>query len=420
MMSDRELLEKEAEQLATLEMEFRLVTEEQKRLEKLLVTARHGVTADGGRKVKDVKAGLGRVQAEAASLRRQIQLQTEKCSSLRSGIQDVRDREYWWDIPLDSEIKNGYALPGGIFLESGLLNTVIDEKGYRIEENTYTSNAVNLLDFYGKRESGFIPLYFSKKKFRACVGCPLKRKIIYNVSFASGVYYFTAEVNHEVNPAVRLWEQYRRREDDLRGQMQEEVAAYERRADQWERIANLSFFTNEERFLMGQMDNQDYYSQSLWRELGKQDKKEKYLKQLEADRYRAEQAVIEANRSYTASWRAASEASDLLRIMPVGEVVYGNGELLALLVYCGEQKVTEYRLKGNVDLENLNAPITQEKVLFRKNSISPELLTHLICTYGSFLPVYQVLKARPKRCPDEVWRTWAELRWNYLSLECGR
>lgn len=419
METSKEILKQEAERLATLEMRFRLLEEEERRLSEGLAAAKRGGKLPDGRNAKEIKVQLGKVQDEAASLRRQVRLQAEKCCSVRSQIQEVKEQECWWDIPLEQVLKDGYTLPGGMFLESGLLYTELDAAGYHMEQSKDTSNVVRLLEFYGEREKGFIPLYFSKKKFRACVGKPLKRRVIYNVSVVSGVYRFTAEINHEANPAVRLWERYRERESYLRGQMQEDVEAYNQKIDDWERIANLSFFTNEERFLMGQMDTQDYYSQNVWRELGVQDKKEKYLKQLEADRYHAERAVMEANKSYTASWRAASEESDILRLMPVGEVVYGDGELLALLLYCGEQKVTEYQFQGNVNLDELEGVIVREKVLFCKNSISPELLTHLIYTYGSFLPAYQVLKPRPKRCPDEVWRAWAELRWSYLSLECG-
>lgn len=414
MMYDKETLEREAELLATLEVQCCLMSEEERQLSEALVTAKHKKTLDGGTSTKEVKRQLELVQKELSSLRGQIQAQTEKCKKIRAQIPEIQDKEYWWDVPPERGVWDGFSIPGGFFMESGLLETEADEKSYRMVQDTYTSAAVSLLEFYAKREQSFIPLYFSKKKFRMMLNRPLKRRIIYNVSVSSGAYHFAAELNMQSSPAAAIRAQFAQREAYLKGELEGEIDVYNRRIDDWERLAHLSFMTNEERWIIGAMDTEDYFHETVWRNWGEEDKREKVRRQLETERYHAEQAVMEAQRSYQASYKALSEDTDILRLMPAGEAVYGDGELLALIVYCGEQSVKEYRFAGKMDPKTLEGALTSEEILFRKKPISMELLTHLSRTYGSFLPMYQALKARPRNCPDEVWRAWAQLRWSWV------
>lgn len=414
MMYEKETLEHEAEMLATLEVQDCLMSEEERRLSEALVTAKHKKTLDGGVSTKEVKRQLELVQKELSSLRGQIQAQTEKCKQIRAQIPEIQDKEYWWDVPPECGAWDGFSIPGGFFMESGLLETEADEKSYRMVQDTYTSAAVSLLDFYAKRESSFIPLYFSKKKFRMMLNRPLKRRIIYNVSVSSGAYHFASELNMQSSPAAAIRAQFAQREAYLRGELEGEIDAYNQRMDDWERLAHLSFMTNEERWIIGAMDNEEYFHENVWRNWGEQEKREKVRRQLETERYHAEQAVAEAQRSWQASYKALSEDTDILRLMPAGEAVYGDGELLALIMYCGEQNVKEYRFAGKMDPETMEGALTNEEILFRKNPISMELLTHLSRTYGSFLPMYQALKTRPRNCPDAVWRAWAQLRWSWV------
>lgn len=422
MMYDKKTLEREAETLATLEIQCCLMSEDERRLSGELVTARNKKTLEGGVSTKEIKRQLELVRKEISSLRIQIQNQTEKCRKIRVQIPEIQDKEYWWDVPPECGAWDGFSIPGGFFMESGLLETETDEKGYRMIQDTYTSAAVSLLEFYGKREDGFIPLYFSKKKFRMMLNRPLKRRIIYNVSVSSGAYHFAAKLNTQSSPAAAIRAQFAQREAYLKGELEREIDAYNQRIDDWERLEHLSFMTNEERWMIGAMDTEEYFHENVWRNWGEEDKREKVRRQLETERYHAEQAVMEAQRSYQASYKALSEDTDILRVMAAGEAVYGDGELLALILYCGEQSVKEYRFAGKMNPETLEGPLTGEEILFRKNPISMELLTHISQTYGSFLPMYQVLKARPRNCPDAVWRAWAQLRWSWVlgSMPSGK
>jgi hypothetical protein len=201
----------------------------------------------------------------------------------------------------------------------------------------------------------------------------------------------------------------------LEEQMQERLIQKDRRIDQREMLFNYlehnAIMTSEEAYFHGRMSQQEYFSDSIWRdyeltEIRYKAFQEKQRRRMEYDRKMQEyRRILNQSATYTTVKEAC------LHMMAVGEAVYHEDELLALVVYQSREPVYEIRCAPDFDLETLSGNIYRYQILFEKKAAKIPLFQHILETYGDLLPFYQPLDSRPRNCPDAQWRMWAEVRW---------
>lgn len=393
---DKHDLKQAAQLLATAELKARLIYDREQSME-----------ADDPR--------LDGVRSLRRELVRQVEQHTGEVNRIRAAIPELAGKAYWWDIPFDvtrpDPEEEGFSLPGGFYQEvrfdpQAEYSLLDGDEQYR--------NAGYLLALYagvGGRSS-YIPLYLSKKKFRAYYDRPLEVRPIYNVMYVDREYDVISHINTVPSPSARIWAAFQREAEEARQITRERVAEYNERQDALERRRHDSFWTDEERWMAGQMDTEDYVSASIRRTWGENEITDK-ARRKEADRrFLTSLKAREADRSYRASGKT-TESSHLVRLMCVGEAVYHGDELLAVVAYRMESPVQEITCSPDFRVESLSGPVYGCRQMFERRPEYASLVAFLVERYGDEMPAYSPLKPRPAGCPDGLWRMWAESRWAF-------
>lgn len=409
---DKKTLEAAAEKLASAELVCRslyLIAEETR----IQLQNHHPKSFFEGKKeqrllekaCQDANANYERSAAEVAEL-------TRKLNTMRANSEELSAKRYWWDVPFrlqNPEEPDTCCFDGGIYVEQGDLRTEYQGTFSLLKPKIQCLNPTALLNYLSN--SRLFTLFLDKKKLRLHINDEMQVKYLYHVICVCGTYAVTSYMNTEEDPAAAIRQAYQESVAARRAEFADDASRLDRQWDERERFRHLSPFTNEERWLMGDMSNEDYLQESLWRSYPVMDKLDRMHRDLDQLRIQALDAQEEARKHFVKSRKDDIHETNLLRVMPVGEVFYCQDDLLAIALYKTPQPVTEYDCAQEVELTELTGRYYSSRKLFRKKPALAPIVRHIAMAYKHVLPDYRVLKPCPQGCPDEIWRVWAEARW---------
>lgn len=271
--------------------------------------------------------------------------------------------------------EDGFSFPDGIYVEQNLLE--IDEKQVT---QTFCQKSKMVLEMYKRLPQKYSLLF--QKTFREPL--PLSKKLdvkyLYNIS-AKSVHFASASAFGGSGAAGQVRREYLQRDQALRQNLSEKEKRFAQRADNYERFQHGSFYTNEERYIRGSMSREDYYEEKFSR-----DARQYFATEKEADaiagnlramNYYTAKAAGEAN----ASRERVMERNEKIRIMPVGEVVYCDGEVVAIVAYKDPQDIMELQCAQSMDVAHLEGKLLTKKVIMTRTADQKPLLQYLSQKY---------------------------------------
>ena len=272
--------------------------------------------------------------------------------------------------------EDGFSFPDGIYVEQNQLE--IDEKQVT---QTACQKSKMVLEMYRQLPQKYSLLF--QKSFRDPL--PLSKKLdvkyLYNIS-AKSVHFASASAFGGSGAAGQVRREYLQRDQELRQRLKAKEDRFAQRADNYERFQHGSFYTNEERYYRGNMSREDYYEEKFSR-----DARQYFATEKEADaitgnlramNYYAAKATGEAN----ASRKRVMEQNEKIRIMPVGEVVYCDGEVVAIAAYKDPQDIMEIQCAQSMDVDYLEGRLLTKKVIMRRTADQKPLLQYISENYG--------------------------------------
>lgn len=405
-------LEALAEQLATAELVCRGMFLTARNARKAFEEYHPSSIFEGKQERRRLEAAYLDAQARYDQAAAQVKSLTEQADRLKAQSPELSEKRYWWDVPFsceDPDEADTYCFDNGIYLEADQLRSRLDGAFSVLYQNaekiSYPKLSERLTD------SRYLPLFLDKKKLRLHINSDMEIRYLYNVMSVSGRYEVVSYMNPNENPAAAIWRSNQAQTQARRGEYDEYLEEHKEVWDCRERFRHLSFYTNEERWLMGQMSNEDYLRESLWREYATWDQHDRMKADLSDLRWQAERQRREAQKHFVKSRKDTVYETNLLRVMPVGEIIYCDDALVTILLYTHPQTVTEYDCAGDVEMTELTGRYFEKRELFRKRPTLAPLMRHIATVYADLLPEHRVLKPCPSRCPDALWRVWSEIRW---------
>lgn len=273
----------------------------------------------------------------------------------------------------------GFSFSDGIYVEQNELE--IDDK--RVTQTSCQKSKM-VLEMYKRLPQKYDLLY--QKSFREPL--PIAKKLdvkyLYNIS-AKSVHFasasaFSAFGNSGAARQVRA--EYMQRDRELRQRLKAKEDRFAQRSDNFERFQHDSFYTNEERYFRGNMSIDDYYEEKFSRDyrqyLATEKEADAVTSNLRAMNYYAAKASGEAN----ASRERIMEQNEKIRIMPVGEVVYCDGEVAAIVIYREPQDIMEIQCAQNMDVAYLEGELLTHRVIMTRTVDQKPLLRYISEKYG--------------------------------------
>lgn len=273
----------------------------------------------------------------------------------------------------------GFSFSDGIYVEQNELE--IDDK--RVTQTSCQKSKM-VLEMYKRLPQKYDLLY--QKSFREPL--PIAKKLdvkyLYNIS-AKSVHFASASAFSAFGSsgaARQVRAEYMQRDRELRQRLKEKEDRFAQRSDNFERFQHDSFYTNEERYFRGNMSRDDYYEEKFSR-----DYRQYFATKKEADaisgnlramNYYAAKATGDAN----ASRKRVMEQNEKIRIMPVGEVVYCDGEVAAIVIYREPQDIMEIQCAQNMDVAYLEGKLLTKKVIMKRTVDYKPLLRYISEKYG--------------------------------------
>lgn len=272
--------------------------------------------------------------------------------------------------------EDGFSFSDGIYVEQNELE--IDEKQVT---QTSCQKSKMVLEMYKRLPQKYDLLF--QKTFREPL--PLSKKLdvkyLYHIA-AKSVHFASASAFGNSGAAGQVRREYLQRDQELRQKLKAKEDRFAQRADNFERFQHDSFYTNEERYFRGNMSRDDYYEEKFSR-----DTRQYFATEKEADaisgnlramNYYAAKATGEAN----ASRKRVMEQNEKIRIMPVGEVVYCDGEVVAIAAYKDPQDIMEIQCAQSMDVAYLEGKLLTKKVIMKRTADPKPLLRYISEKYG--------------------------------------
>lgn len=345
---------------------------------------------------------------------------TKQVNDLRAASPMFAEKEFWWDVPFDAELpqeldKMSFFMENGFFFEGDeIVFATLSGSGKMFSEQKY-KDVIRLLDDYMVFNQSYIPLYMDKKQMRKYLKERLLVRKIYHCCWDDVTYRRKDPLEGNAAYIELLRNSYQRDMAKIDAQMQERLVQTDRRIDQREMLFNLlehnALMTSKETYLHDRMSTREFLSDTIWRYYDMSDIRQKAIQEQQRRRSEYEQKMQEYRRLLNQSGTYTKVKEALLHIMAVGEAVYFQDQLLALVVYNNSEPVYEIQCAPDFNLLELNGNIYSYRILFEKSVDQIPLFHHLLEYYGDFLPMYHPLDSRPRNCPDAQWRMWAEVRW---------
>lgn len=272
--------------------------------------------------------------------------------------------------------EDGFSFSDGIYMEQNQLE--IDDK--RVTQTSCQKSKM-VLEMYKRLPQKYDLLY--EKSFHEPL--PLSKKLdvkyLYHIA-AKSVHFASASAFGSSGAAGQVRREYLQRDQELRRRLKAKENRFSQRADNFERFQHDSFYTNEERYFRGNMSRDDYYEEKFSRDSRRYFAAEKEADavsgNLRAMNYYTAKATGEAN----ASRKRVMEQNEKIRIMPVGEVVYCDGEVVAIAAYKDPQDIMEIQCAQNMDVGCLEGKLLTKKVIMKRTVDPKPLLQYISGKYG--------------------------------------
>ena len=247
-------LEALAEQLATAELVCRGMFLTARNARKAFEEYHPSSIFEGKQERRRLEAAYLDAQARYDQAAAQVKSLTEQADRLKAQSPELSEKRYWWDVPFsceDPDEADTYCFDNGIYLEADQLRSRLDGAFSVLYQNaekiSYPKLSERLTD------SRYLPLFLDKKKLRLHINSDMEIRYLYNVMSVSGRYEVVSYMNPNENPAAAIWRSYQAQTQARRGEYDEYLEEHKEVWDRRERFRHLSFYTNEERWLMGQM-----------------------------------------------------------------------------------------------------------------------------------------------------------------------
>lgn len=350
---------------------------------------------------------------------RQVHELTFEANRIRSALPELSVKRYWWDVPFtisEPSFDDTFCFEDGIYVESDKICSVLKGIRWHIEPQT------EYIDYHllssRMTDDNTVLFYLNKSKLLNNINSRFEKRYIYNVMSVTRFYEVISYMNPRVSPVALALNEYRHQQELILQERQkaldEAQREHDKRWDIYEMVSHESLMTNKERWLYGVMSDEQYFKENIMRDYYADDKARKLKKDFERDLSAAQersQSIQKRSRnSYVKTKTSVAGSANIIRIMPAGEALYCNGELIALFGYNSAQPITEYDCDGSTTLTELCGEYYTKKELFTKVPDPAPLARHIALYYSDKLPKYNVLRSCPKGCSDKLWRIWAEIR----------
>jgi len=355
--------------------------------------------------------------ADNESERRQLLRQVNE---LRAADPERAEKKYWWDVPFTSgapkESEEGtFYMEDGFYMEGDDLFFQTLSGSGKMFSKEKDGDVKRLLDDYTVFSDTYILLYVNKKQMRKYVKERLRVRTIYHCEWDDVSYRRKNPLSGDAAYVDFLRRSYENNVGQINARMQENLIERDRRIDKREMLFNYmehnAVMTSQEAYFHGRMSQQEYFSDSIWRDYELSEIRHKAFQEKERRRMEYDRKMQEYKRILNQSGTYTTVQEARLHMMAVGQAVYRQDELLALVAYKSAEPVYEIRCASDFDLESLTGRIFNYRILFDKKAAKIPLIQHIIENYGDAMPLYMPLDPRPRNCPDAEWRMWAEARW---------
>lgn len=352
---------------------------------------------------------------ELAKCENRLAADRQQADRCRAQLLDLREKSYWWDIPFD--IRNPFPqFPGTFFFRNGVYSEQDDfDLGIgleleRVQEQLHVSAVLNSYMIL----SDYVTLYADKKMLRGNLSQPVKSRILLcceaEKRFSCETVIYT--------PHNSLAEQ----QTTLRQLKMEQQTALQQFESEWdfrEKLRHWSFYTNDERWFMGVMSEDDHFSEELWRDYARNEKRAKFQEQEARIRYQMQQTYQQETQA--ALKQAQAKFGNVLRLMRCGKVFYIDNRLAVILILKRPEPVYEVRHQGNISPYAIHGRINGYQQIMNCIPDPISLVSYIMNQYGGLMKPYSILSHRPRGASDELWRFWAETRFSYeLARERNR
>lgn len=348
-----------------------------------------------------------------------------KVNQIRKTVPELEGKSFWWDLPYDIENPPGqfgdtFAMPEGIYSEQDDFSGAC---AVTLEKNSFPYLVSEVLASYFSSPD-FVVLYADRKRMKAKPVSPITVKAILCAQEEQPAEQ-AAEEKEPPPPFIAentydYW--YLQREiRSIAGNLSGELQAFERRRDNFERIVNCSIYTDEERWMRGEMSSSSYYTSELYRDLRRSEIKEKAQEQIAAMEWKLHQLKvkerqIDAARKRYAFYRAQARLTQniVMYLMRCGYAFYLDDDLVGIVIAKGPAMVYQIRHQGGISPYDIFGNVLKMRETEYQLPDLGRLLPFIVSEYGKKMKPYSVLSARPKNASDELWRYWAELRFAEL------
>lgn len=351
---------------------------------------------------------------------RELEQLRAQADCLRRSLPEVAEKEFWWDVPFtpgapkESE-EDTFHMESGFYLETDEWENCREDGKNWMRCKPKERPVKDLISYYVTFEQSYIILYMDKKKMRRLIKYPAQVRTIYHAERICGAGQIRMPINVDSSYQTFLREAYEQDMEEMENRLQERLAESERRWDMYEIFSNAwernAAMTNEEAWGLGKMSTQDYFSGAVWRDYRQEEIRAKVSEEKAARQRQLEQMRNEYRRNLRRTEQHTAGEQCRLHLMAVGEAVYCQGELVALVAYQGKEPVYEIQCAADFLVSELSGKIYGIDKMFEKSIAKIPLFEYMLQAYGNALPLYQVLDPRPLNCPDGAWRMWAEARW---------
>lgn len=369
---------------------------------------------------------------ELALISENIRNQQNIVEGFRKNIPEVQGKSYWWDIPYEitkpvGEFLGTFAFQNGIYTEQDDFSETFG--GY-IEKAPMFETSIDVFQSYLSSEK-YIPLFVNRKLLKSNLNATVQRKVIlcaeeqatFKLDLSSyGDFYITLE---EDSADARL----RLEQCQMESDYYSDIMNFRSRQDNIERLINSldgdGPFTHSFLWTSGQMSNDLYYRNELYRdyrEMEIRQKAQEKIAAIEYQRYLRHRKKVEAqgaySRSQTRRMIANYDKGTIMRFMRCGYIFYMEGYLAAVVLMNEPTSIYEIRHHGDVSPYDIFGNIGSCKKTALEIPNPAPVIDFVLQKYKYFMKLYSPLALRPKNASDELWRYWMEQSFAEYVIDC--
>lgn len=235
-------------------------------------------------------------------------------------------------------------------------------------------------------EGLYIPLFINKNQLKLHLNDLMIRRELYNIESNENWETDAPDLTRDKENAVEMWKNYQYKLEDRQVDYEDYLKAYNEKMDMVEKMVHMSLFSNEERWFMGRMSTENYLKESIWRESVPLEKAKKMQNELEQIRLHL---IAETNKLRERQMEIRRKAvceRKMIRVFPIGHVIYWQDELIAIFLNDFETTVIEYDCVPEMEIRELTGRCYGMRTLYNKKPMLVPLVQHLMEVYRDKLP----------------------------------